>query len=313
MGCGVGAGYPFGRAIPANWVSRAVRLAAKVQRMESREVRYEVLPFASAEPEAARVVPPLTLTVTCSPKHGPDHTVDVARRLRALGHRVIVHVAARMVSSREHLDQLLERMAAGGIADVFLVGGDAAEPVGPYPSAVSLLAELSGHELAPRTIGVPAYPEGHPLIAPAVLRADLLEKGHLADYMTTQMCFDPNVLLTWLREMRSAGVSLPAYVGVPGAVDRRRLLEVSLRVGVGTSISFVRKQHGVRHLFGGGGSVAAHLYAAIAPEIRESLGVAGVHFFTFNRLVETVRFVDERSGEESFRSRLADRGSASIT
>jgi methylenetetrahydrofolate reductase (NADPH) len=172
---------------------------------------------------------------------------------------------------------------------------------------------LRSHELAPHTIGVPAYPEGHPLIPPAVLREDLLEKGRLADYLTTQMCFDPDALLGWIEQTRAAGIAPPAYVGVPGAVDRRRLLEVSLRVGVGTSISFVRKQHGARHLFGRGRSTAAHLFDAITPEVGEALGIAGVHFFTFNRLAETVRVVAERSGEKSFRSRSGDRGSASIT
>jgi methylenetetrahydrofolate reductase (NADPH) len=70
--------------------------------------RFEILPFARGEEEAARLPGPAHLTVTCSPKHGLDHTVEVAARLRALGHLVTVHFAARMVRGRDHLDELLE-------------------------------------------------------------------------------------------------------------------------------------------------------------------------------------------------------------
>jgi methylenetetrahydrofolate reductase (NADPH) len=256
---------------------------------------------------------PLTLTVTCSPKHGPDHTVEVASQIRAHGHEVIVHIAARMVRGPRHLDTLLRKLADAGVADIFLVGGDAAEPAGPYSSALPLLEQIRTHPLAPRTIGVPAYPEGHPLVPPDALRDLLLKKSRLADYMTTQMCFDPGALVDWVTETRSAGVALPLYVGIPGLVDRRRLLEISLRVGVGTSLSFVRKHHGARHLIAGARSVTAHLYDVLSPLVGGELGIAGVHFFTFNRLVETVRFVERRAGEESAQSRPADRESASIT
>src|SRR5215218_5190289 len=70
------------------------------------------------------------LTVTCSPRHGPDESVDVAARLTALGHSVTVHVAARMVRDRAHLDELLGNMARAGVEDLFLVGGDATPPHG---------------------------------------------------------------------------------------------------------------------------------------------------------------------------------------
>jgi methylenetetrahydrofolate reductase (NADPH) len=56
--------------------------------------------------------------------------VETAARLRQLGHSVTVHVAARMVRDRDHLDQLLAGMADAGIEDLFLIAGDVEEPVG---------------------------------------------------------------------------------------------------------------------------------------------------------------------------------------
>ncbi|HTX11788.1 MAG TPA: methylenetetrahydrofolate reductase [Solirubrobacteraceae bacterium] len=277
-------------------------------------LRFEVLPFESAESAALRVARLLTLTVTCSPRHGNDHTIDVARRLRGRGHTVIVHLAARMVGGPEHLDSLLLSMHEVGLDHVFLVGGDVPEPLGPYESALELLHLLRSHPNAPSTVGVAAYPEGHPLIDDPTLLDTLSRKNTAADYMVTQLCFDPDAVLHWLARVREAGVSLPVYVGIPGIVDRRRLLELSLRVGVGASVSFIRKQRAVRLLARPGLGPAGELLGAIGPQVGVESGVAGLHFFTFNRLVETVQFVEQRAAEPAIQLRSpADRGSASIT
>ena len=121
-----------------------------------------------------------------------------------------------------------------------------------------------------------------------------MRKAPLADYLVTQMCFDPDAVVGWIIRLRAVGVRLPVYVGVPGAVDRRRLLEVSMRVGVGASIGFLRKQHGIRHLLGRPHHAADQLQAAIAPLAADgALGIAGMHFFTFNRLEATLAWLAE--------------------
>lgn len=261
------------------------------------QIRYEVIPCDSALREAREAPTPLTLTVTCSPTHGNDHTVDVACKLRGMGHTVIVHLAARMVRGPEHLEELLTRMASHGIADVFLVGGDATQPAGPYASALELLPALRASRVAPRTIGVAAYPEGHPLIGDEALVDSLRQKNDLADYMTTQLCFDSGALLRWLEGIREAGVSLPLYVGVPGIVERRRLLEISLRVGVGASLSFVRKQRGLRRVLAARVDVTRRLFSAYAPLLGNEFGIAGMHLYTFNALNRTARFVNGQMDE----------------
>jgi methylenetetrahydrofolate reductase (NADPH) len=241
--------------------------------------RFEILPFARGEEEAARLPGPAHLTVTCSPKHGLDHTVEVAARLRALGHRVTVHFAARMVRGRDHLDELLGTMAEADLDDAFVVAGDATPPEGPYASAVELVPLIHEHAQRPRTLGITGYPEGHPLIDDAVLGAALAEKTPYADYVTTQLCFDPDAILRWID-----GTQLPVIVGLPGVVDRKKLMEISMRVGVGPSLRYLRKQGGIRNLLRlSGGSLDA-LYDALAPHGDR---IAGFHYFTFNRLLDT--------------------------
>ncbi len=250
--------------------------------------RFEVMPLGRSDAEAARLPEPVRLTITCSPRHGPDHSVGFGARMRELGHAVTVHVAARMVRDRGHVDALLAAMSSAGIDDVLLVGGDAAAPLGAYASAVELLPAIAGHPRRPARIGIAGYPEGHPLVRERELERALLQKSGLADYVVTQMCFDPVTLRGWIGRARELGIMLPVLIGVPGQVAVTRLLEMSARIGVGASMAFLRKQRGLVGIVSR--SAPDRLYDALAPEIGGPLGVAGFHYFTLNRLAATVEW-----------------------
>jgi methylenetetrahydrofolate reductase (NADPH) len=205
-------------------------------------VQFEVLPFDRAAEEAAQLSEAARLTVTSSPRHGSDHTVDFAVRLAELGHTVIPHLAARTVRDESHLDRLLDRMTQAGIDEAFVIGGDNSDAMGEYASAGELLPLVRERM---QRVGIAAYPEGHPQLDSEVLARALADKSALADYMVTQMCFDSDAVLDWLSATRERGVSLPVMIGLPGAVERKRLLEVSVRIGVGPSVAYVRKQRGL--------------------------------------------------------------------
>jgi methylenetetrahydrofolate reductase (NADPH) len=245
--------------------------------------RFEVLPFAGIEEEAAKLARRIRLAVTCSPVHGPDRGVEVATELCGSGHSVTVHVAARMVRDREHLDTLLAGMADACVDDLFLIGGDAERPVGTYSSAVDLLPVIAEHPQRPATIGIAGYPEGHPHVADSDLEDALREKSRLADYVVTQMCFDPDALRRWIERHDE----LPVFIGMPGRVTRRKLLKMSARIGVGPSVDFLRKQRGLRRLLSPR-STADRLYAEIG-----QLDAAGFQFFTFNELANTWEWWEE--------------------
>jgi methylenetetrahydrofolate reductase (NADPH) len=261
--------------------------------------QFEVLPLGTTEKEVARLARPAQLTVTCSPKHGPDESVDVGCRLAARGHSVTVHVAARMVRDRAHLDRLLADMAGAGMEDLFLIGGDANPPEGPYASAVDLLPLIAEHPRRPRTIGIAGYPEGHPEIDPDTLAEALEQKSGLSDYITTQLCFDPDAVIAWVDETRRRGVTLPVLVGVPGVVDRARLLRMAVRVGVGPSVGFLRKQRGIRNLLGLTTAANDRIYDALRPCLDDpKRNISGFHFYTFNQLVDTWNWERRKSGSE---------------
>jgi len=269
--------------------------------------RFEVLPFARSLEQAAQLPEHARLTVTCSLKHGPDRSVEVAARLRELGHHVTVHLAARMVSDRNHLDQILTAMARAGADDLFVIGGDADPPLGGYVSAGELLTVIADHPLRPRTIGIAGYPEGHPAIREAVLDQALQDKSRHADYVVTQMCFDAGALVAWVTRQRRDGLTLPVLAGIPGKVSRTKLLELSARIGVGPSLSFLRKQRGIRALLSKG-STADSLYEKLAVAVDDpELHIAGFHIFTFNQLLESWRWQRAHDDAHAARHRTRTR------
>jgi methylenetetrahydrofolate reductase (NADPH) len=254
---------------------------------EEDRARFEVLPLPGIVEEAARLPRPIRVAVTCSPQHGPDRGVEIAAQLRELDHSLTVHVAARMVRDRDHLDQLLAGLADAGVDDMFLIGGDIEDPVGEYSSALDLLPLVIDHPQRPGLVGVAGYPEGHPLISAEELGRVLRDKSRLADYAVTQMCFDPDALRTWIVSEREQGMELPIVIGMPGKVARRKLLTMSARIGVGPSLDFLRKQKGLRRLLSRR-STADRLYDEIAPLLDDpELALAGLQYFTFNELLQT--------------------------
>ena len=272
---------------------------------DSPVARFEVLPTEDAVRQAARLPAPAHLTVTCSPRQGPDGSVAIGRRLAELGHTATVHIAARLVRDRAHADRLLGGMAEAGIEDLFLIGGDAARPAGPYAAAGDLLADVREHPHAPRTIGIAGYPEGHPNIDPEALSRALAAKAPLADYVTTQMCFDPDAIRAWSDAIRERGVTLPVLIGTPGAVDRIKLVKMALRLGIGASLGFLRKQRGLWHLLGLGRPARERVHDALAACLDDpDRNLVGFHYYTFNQLAETWNTVRERTnGDEEVASR----------
>ena len=249
--------------------------------------RFEVLPFEDIVAEAAQLPRTVRVSITCSPKHGPDGALEMATRLCGLGHSPTVHVAARMVRDRDHLDRLLAGMADAGVEDLFLIAGDVEEPVGEYSSAVELLALVADHPKRPELIGIAGYPEGHPLISDEELERALRAKSRLADYVVTQMCFDAEALGGWIVREREQGMDLPVVIGMPGKVTRRKLLRMSARIGVGPSLDFLRKQKGLRALLSRR-STADRLFDGVVPLLDDPrLAVAGFQYFTFNELLQT--------------------------
>lgn len=251
--------------------------------------RFEVLPLDGIEEEVLEHVPrEVTITVTASPTKGLEPTIDLTDRLVAQGYTVAPHLSARLVASRDHLAELVSRLGEIGVADVFVVAGDAPEPHGPYGGAVELLEEMAalGHPFA--DVGITGYPESHPLIDDETTIQAMFDKARFATYIASQVCFDPRITAQWIENVWARGTRLPILVGIPGAVPRTKLLKVSTRIGIGDSLRFLRKNSSFVSRFMHGGFDPDPLIDGLGDVVTDpERKIAGFHVFTFNDVADT--------------------------
>ena len=238
------------------------------------------------------------MSVTASPAKGIEATVALCEALQARGFRAVPHLSARMVRDRAHLRDLIAWLEGAGVDRAFVVGGDEKEP-GDYPDGLSLLREMAeiGHPLA--EIGIPCYPQGHSFIPDAPLAQALRDKAAYASYMTTQLCFDPVAIGSWLAARRAEGLTLPVHIGLPGVAEPHKLLAITARIGVADTHRFLTKNaRFVARLIRSGGYYRPDgLLDGLAPIVANpAAGVADVHLYTFNNVAATEawrrRFID---------------------
>lgn len=257
------------------------------------QARFEVLPLRGVVDQVAQLPAGSTVTVTASAAKGPERTVEVATRLRELGMRAVPHLAARSIAGRAQLADLLDRASAAGIDDVFVIGGDRPEPAGAFTEAMDVLLAIEQLDRRPARIGIAGYPESHALITDADAARALDAKSRHADYVVSQICFDAAVTSAWIRDVRARGVALPIHIGAPGVVDVHRLLRISLKIGLGDSMRFLRKQPGVVSKL-----LARYTPEALFDELADDVadpaaGIAGWHLYTFNEISKTLQWCQD--------------------
>jgi methylenetetrahydrofolate reductase (NADPH) len=252
------------------------------------DAKYELIPLKNVAAACEALPARAAVTVTASPSHGMEATLDLGEALAARGYDVTPHLSAHMIRDRAHLGELLDRARAAGMRRAFVVGGDAKDP-GEFHDGLALLRAMdeAGHHFV--EIGVPSYPEGHADIPDEVLLRVLKEKQRYAHAMTTQMCFNPGALARWLASMRAQGVTLPVHLGVPGVAELTKLMTISARIGVADSARYLKKnKRMVGHVMRGGAFGPDAFLEALAPTLVDpAADVQALHVFTFNQVANT--------------------------
>ncbi|MCW2780184.1 MAG: 5,10-methylenetetrahydrofolate reductase [Marmoricola sp.] len=266
--------------------------------------RYEVLPTPSTEDKILEHVPvERGITITASPTKGLDATFALAESLSARGYAVVPHLAARMVTGRAELAEICERLTGHGITRVFVPGGDA-EPAGDYPDALTLLEDLKELGSPFSHVGITGYPESHPTITDDMTIQAMWDKRRYATHVVSNLTFDPGVIAGWLNRMRTRGITMPLLLGMPGPVERTKLLAMATRIGVGESTKFLVKHKGTfARLAAPGGFTGEKFLEQCAPALgKPGALVEGLHVFTFNQIAET----------EAWRTAMVDRLTARV-
>ena len=268
-----------------------------------RAPRYEVLPAPGVEDAVLAWVPrEVTVTVTASPAKGLEPTLALTERLSAHGYATVPHLSARLVADSAQLADIVARLTAAGVSDVFVPAGDADPPAGAFHSALDLLDQLTAMGRPFARVGITGYPESHPKIEDDITVQAMWDKRHHATYIVSNVCFDAAVLRRWITRIRARGVTLPLLVGLAGPLERARLLRMAALSGVTESARFLAGHADwlIRLGLPGGYHPERFLERAAVTLADPAAVVEGLHVFTFNQLEQT----------EQWRAALAARLSA---
>lgn len=252
--------------------------------------------------EAAPLIPAGTrINVTFLGNEDLDMRVTAAKAVKELGFIPVPHISARRLRSEDELKEFLQALAdVDAIQHVFAVGGDPADPMGPYGSSLEMLESGIFPAFGVEDVSIAGYPEGHPDISDEVLarelkgKVDLLAEQHLSGVILTQFGFDTEPVATWLNELAAQKVSIPIRIGVPGPAGIKRLLGYAKRFGVASSAGIVKKYgFSLTNLMGSAGPEKFLRDLADDAAASDYQGAVGVHFYTFGGMAKTADWAQE--------------------
>ena len=254
--------------------------------------RIEVIPLDGVGDEVlAHLGTSTTVTVTASPRRGLDATLELSERLVRAGYPVVPHLSARLVRDRAHLDELLDRVLAAGIRELFVPAGDAADPIGEFAGAVNLLEAMGERRAQFDAIAITGYPESHHLISDEETIRAMFAKAPMATHIISQICFDADTVAAWIAEVRRRGTHLPMWIGLPGCVDYAKLMRISMKIGLGESARFLRHHRNWMARLVARQFKPGALLRDLTPTVTDpAANVAGFHLYSFNEVARTERW-----------------------
>ncbi len=217
------------------------------------------------------------------------YTLDIAKNIKhTYGVPTLAHLTC-VSSTRETVREKITRMHEAGIENVMALRGDLTPELEKsdrsgwaYRHAIDLIRDIreSGADFC---IGAACYPEVHP---ESSCQAEdiryLKEKVDAgAQFLTTQMFFDNNLLYNFLYKIREAGITVPV---IPGIMPITRGNQVERAVKLSGSFMPVRFKSIVDKF---GSDPAAMLQAGIAYATDQIIdlyanGITNVHVYSMN-------------------------------
>jgi methylenetetrahydrofolate reductase (NADPH) len=246
--------------------------------------------------EAKHAIPPGTkINVTFLGNEDLDMRVTASKAVLEAGFIPVPHISARRLASQDQLEEFLGRLQEVGATEhVFAVGGDPAEPEGPYPDSLSVIRSGLLQKYGVREVSIAGYPEGHPDISSEVLwrhledKSAALEEQGLDAVILTQFAFDTDPVMAWIDQVRARGIDTQIRIGTPGPAGIKRLLGFARRFGIGANAMIVKKYgFSLTNLMGTAGPerFVSDLSALLAADERS--GDVKLHFYAFGGLRAT--------------------------
>lgn len=183
------------------------------------ESSFETVKTATEEIAKLR---PSFMSVTYGAGGGTSkYTLDIAKNIKALyGVPTLAHLTC-VSSTKETVKHKIEEIKNAGIQNVMALRGDIPADMADadrsnwdYKHASELICELKS--AGDFCIGAACYPEIHPESENQKQDIIHIKEKVLcgAEFLTTQMFFDNNLLYNFLYKLREAGVTVPVIPGI---------------------------------------------------------------------------------------------------
>jgi methylenetetrahydrofolate reductase (NADPH) len=239
--------------------------------------------------------------IAALPNDKVDDVVAACARLRQDGLTPVPHVVARNIASVKDLDTLLGRLVAeAGMERCLVLGGDRDTAAGELNSSLQILETGLIQKRGVKTIRVGAYPEGHPKIPEKALdearaaKLALAARDGLDVTLVSQFVFESDPIVGFARKIRAEGVKAPFRVGVAGPADRALLMKYALICGIGNSLRVLKGRANLA-LSTLTGETPEDVIRGVAEaqDADPSLGICGIHFFTFGSLAKSANWAKQ--------------------
>ena len=226
------------------WAPSAARLA--------REASIEVSCLEAGDILDGRefLRPGQKVYVSHLPRQTWDQTRQTCGRVAAAGFDPVPHVPVRLVESEQGLDEILRALRDAGAAELLLISGDYARPLGPYPAVLDVMRTGKLQEHGFTRVSIAGHPEGHPNVPSDEIRRAQIDKaawGAAAGMqvtLVTQFFFEAAPFVEWARELRGADVHARLVAGLAGPASIRKLFGLAKRCGVGPSMRALSSRSG---------------------------------------------------------------------
>lgn len=229
-----------------------------------------------------------------------DRTLRVTERIARETDLLPVGHLTCVGSSREELAEIIDSYGAAGVHHILALRGDPPggldAPWESHPGGLEHADELVTlvDSRGDFTVGVAAFPEGHPEASSLdddakVLRAKQ-EAG--ADFAITQFFFDPADYFRLLDRTGAMGVDIPILPGIMPVTNVSQIERFARLSGAAFPADLAARFHAL----GDSPEAVIDLGVEVAAEMCQALldaGAPGLHFYTLNRSNSTLQVFRE--------------------
>ncbi len=200
--------------------------------------------------------------------------------------------------TRAELVQILHAYRDAGVRNILALRGDPKDgptaPWTPTPGGFTYACELVEliRETGDFSVGVAAFPEGHPSAESreqdARVLADKARAG--AEFAVTQLFFRPQDYLDLVDRVRAQGVDIPVLPGIMPITNLKSLRRMAELSGAEVPAELLARFDG----FADPADVR-RIGVEVATELCEALlagGAPGLHFYTLNRSRATLEIFE---------------------